>query len=379
MSNNLEKVIPQLLAQGLMTLRENCVMPRLVNSDYDALAAQKGASIDVPIPSAIQANDVNPGVTAPDTGDLHPDSVNIPLDQWKEAPFHLTDKDQLECLSGTIPMQAEEAIKALANVVDKYLLNQYKKIPGTAGVAGTTPFASTAADATACRTILNKQLAPLTDRRMVLDPDAEGAALNLQAFQDTSWAGDSSVIKSGMLTPKLGFVWHMDQNVPTHTAGTLADGTLNGDVTASTTTPVYVVNIASTAGGTLVAGDVISFAGSDIPYAVAADVTIGAASNADVLLVGAVREDLSDTAAVSVIGDHVVNLAFHRDCIAFATRPLADSASGLGNIIQSAVDPKSGLSLRLEVSREHKRTRFSYDILYGGQMVRADLGCRLLG
>ena len=59
--NDLSKVVDKLLAQGLLALRGTCVMPRLVNSDYSNLAAQQGASIDVPIPSEIKAQAVTPG------------------------------------------------------------------------------------------------------------------------------------------------------------------------------------------------------------------------------------------------------------------------------------------------------------------------------
>ena len=51
----------------------------------------------------------------------------------------------------------------------------------------------------------------------------------------------------------------------------------------------------------------------------------------------------------------------------------------IGSIMMSAADPVSGLVLRLEVTREHKRTRFSYDMLYGAMVVRREFGARLAG
>ena len=125
-------------------------------------------------------------------------------------------------------------------------------------------------------------------------------------------------------------------------------------------------------------GDILTIAGDAQTYVVTEAVSLAVGNTAVKIYPGLARAT-TGSEAVTVSGSHVMNLAFHRDAIAFATRPLMDSANGLGNLIQSAVDPVSGLSLRLEVSREHKRTRFSYDILYGADVVRRELGCRIAG
>lgn len=375
MANQLQDVIPQLLAQGLMALRENTVMPWLVNTDYSDTAAEKGTAITIPIPSAIQAQQVSPGNTPPNTGDISPTHATITMDKWYEAPFYLTDKEMMEVMSGTIPMQASEAIKALANQVDKDLLSLYKEVYGFVGSPGTTPFVSDTSDATAVRRVLNVQLAPPRDRRMVIDPDAEANALNLRAFQDMSFSGDARGIIEGQINRKLGFDWFMDQNVQTHTSGTLSDGVVSGAHAIG----VSSVTVSSTNGGTLNQGDIITFAGHNQTYVVTSDVSINATSSASVPIRPTLKVALSGNEAVTLKDSHVVNIGFHRDAFAFVSRPLADNTDGLGNMIVTTGDPVSGLTLRLEVSREHKRTRFSYDILYGVACVRPELACRLAG
>jgi hypothetical protein len=37
------------------------------------------------------------------------------------------------------------------------------------------------------------------------------------------------------------------------------------------------------------------------------------------------------------------------------------------------------LALRLEISRQHKQTRYSFDVLYGGALVRPQLVTRIAG
>jgi len=170
----------------------------------------------------------------------------------------------------------------------------------------------------------------------------------------------------------------MDQLVPTHTSTPLSAGaaTANGVNPAGAQT----VSIAkATNPAPLVKGDLITFAGDAQTYVVTDDVAL-IVGNTAVNISPALQVATAGGEVMALTASHTVNLAFHRDAFAFASRPLEDVVSaGLGSIIQSAVDPVSGLSLRVEVTRQHKQIRWSYDILYGGALVRPDLATRVLG
>lgn len=177
----------------------------------------------------------------------------------------------------------------------------------------------------------------------------------------------------------------MDQNVPTHTAGSITTGLICKAATAVAVgvTSLVATTAASTGACALVVGDIITFAGDAQTYVITEAATqASAATDVTIKFLPALKVAKTGSEAITVKASHVVNMAFHRDAIAFANRPLQQNASminQLGSISMSDVDPVSGLTLRLEVTREHKRIRFSYDILYGGVLVRPELACRLAG
>lgn len=374
MANDFLDITPKLLAGGLLALRQNAMTVRLVNRRYEEMAGEYGSTIDVPISSAIASQDVVPDNVPPSTADMAINTVPIPLDQWREAPFYLTDQDVLQInKNNLLPMQASEAVKSLANYVDNTVLGLYPEFYGIQGEGGTTPFGTgTTTDANQLRKILNVQLAPVGDRYAVLDPEAEANALEIRAFQDASWNGSIEGIQSGLLKQKLGFLWYMNQNIPSHSAGA-ADGdyTVNGAHTVGDDT------VAVTGGtGAFNRGDIITFAGDPQTYTV---LVTSVAPATTLTIRPALRVAKSGGEAITPFGDHVVNLGFHRDAIAFASRPLPRHGSQLGVINLSAVDPISGLALRIEVTHEHKRVRYSYDILFGCAVIRPEFGARLAG
>lgn len=379
MSNNISNVLPKILARGLLALREQAVMPRIINMDYSTEAAQKGDTIDVPIPSALSVSDVTPSNVLEAPADSSPSKVQIALNNWRKVNFHLDDKQVVEIDRNAhfMPMQMSEAVRALANDINGSILDKYKGVYGFAGTAGTTPFTSDVTSATSARQVLNEQLAPRDNRRMVLDFAAEAKALALPDFQRVNESGDAGVKREGEIGRKFGFDIFTDDQVRTHTAGGSGTPLVNGALSAGDTS---VAIDGMTGADGLVAGDVITFAGHAQTYSV---ITAGvAAAGAQTVTVSpALKASVADNAAITVKGDHVVNLAFHRDAFALAMRPLAAATSGdgYGSQIVSMTDPVTGLSMRLEVYRQYKQVVYELDALWGVELIRPELATRIAG
>lgn len=392
MSNSLNNDIDKILAMSLDVLRENCVMPRIVNTSYGADALAKGATVDIPVAGESTVRDATPG-QVPNTSNvtnMTSTLKQISLNQFKDVEFAITDKELFEVREGDVlPRQIKSALKGLANTVDRYIFSKCTSFYNHVGTAGTTPFGTSGdiSDATNSRKMLNKYLAPLSDRYGLLDPDAEANALAQPAFYQAYLRGDTGGVIDGTLATKFGIDWVMSQNVPTHTNGTLSDGTAHKALINSASVAVGDTSVAmdeTTLTGTVKVGDLFTVNGDSQQYTITADAT--AASNAiTVSFSPAAKVAWADNAQVTFVGDSggtfVDNLVFNSDAIAFASRPLQNLVlpGQAGAMIQTVVDDVSGLAFTMEIVRQHHQTAMNISCLYGAEVIRPELGVRLLG
>ncbi len=379
MANTITNVLPSLLARGVLAARQNAITTRLINRDLESFAAQKGNVINVPISSAIAARAVTPSITMNSNVDSAPTTVAVTLDQWTESPFQLSDSDDLSVIESFSEMQASEAIKSLINTVDQYIHSKHVGIYGLAGTPGTTPFSGSLNMVARADRILNSQLAPVSDRRAMIDPFArENLILNTQVLQ-ADQRGDTGGIVNGTIGTKLGFDWYMNQNLTTYTPGTgwvtgWALSTVSGPAGSTT---LNILN--ATASGTIKVGDIFTVSGSTQQYVVTVAATAAATTQVAITFKPSLVTAVATAAAITVIGTaYTVNLAFHKNAFAFASRPLG-RVGQVGNIFQAPVDPVSGLAMRLELSRQYKQNTYSFDMLYGSNLVRDIYACKIAG
>jgi len=296
-------------------------------------------------------------------------TVNVPLSSWNEAPFYMTDKDMLEVQQDKLPGVVEAALASIVSTIDTDILTAADVGCGLADDQGGAIFAAIG-DVIQPGTLLNRNKVARAARSCVFDSTAEAALLAMTQFTSADYQ-TSFPMETGMVgpEPKLGMQWWMDQNVQTHTCGTSSAKAVNRSGGYAAGTKVLTVDGGS---GTMLAGDVVTIGSYN--YGVAS--LAGTVLTLNQGLVAAVADNDTIT-LIDPSSTHTANIAMARDAIVFCSRPFQSSNSAIAS--QTISDPVSGLSLRLEVTREHKRDRWSIDCLYGTKVVRPEGVIKIIG
>jgi hypothetical protein len=387
MSNALEAIAPKILARGMMHFRQKAIMPRLINSDFSAEAAQKGDTIDIPVANTIAVEDVTPSHTPPAFPDQTSSTISVKLDHWKRAAFYLTDKEltQIDADNSYVPLHMREAVSALAGAINVSVLNLYKKSEHMIGSPSGTLFSQNTDDQDKtfygvkpiieARKILNKNGAPKEGRYGVLSLENEAQMLALPQFGDANRAGDTNVTIHGDVGQRYGINWYSSDDV-------IAQSRLKDILDINST--IAKGSQSFTLGGVdhdLNPHDVIASSGEITGVIASTNARNSSNRSQQVTTQVPIRFDLKRSSGTFIVDDLYNNLVFHSDAFVLAMRPLTSSAAynGLGNRIMSVTDPETGLSMRLEISRQYKQTVWEFDVLWGVEMVRPKWVIRLAG
>jgi hypothetical protein len=392
MANALTAAVPLMAFRALEVLRQNSIMPKLVMNESAMLGAGYGESITINDLDPLSTRSVTPGVTFPTSGfnNLTASSKTIQLNNWEECAYPITDKEVYDVQAGIWPRALDEAVKALANKIDVDILTRmYQYSYETVGTAGTTPFQSSFEAAQQANRILTSATAPKDDRYFVVDEFASSNIIGLPELINVNRAGTDKIAMDGSVegVKRVGFNWHEDQNILTHSTGATS-GTYAIDANASTgATTIVIDNGAGAAVTNLpVVGDKFTIAGSTQKYTVVGVTENTPSANEDTLTIQpALDQNIADADLVTFENsDFVANVFFHKSAFGFASRPLADnelrnalsgSIPGRGETMaaQTLQDPVSGLVFRLEIISLYKQVAVSVDALYGFELIRPAL------
>ena len=378
-------ILQTVVAMGLSALRERIVLARIANRERegDITGMRKNGTVNIMVPAAVAAVDVTPNVVPAAVTAVTPTVVPLTLTGWKYAPFIMDDKGLAQVMRNVIPAQLTEAVKAIVNAIELdlwSLVHGADGFYGYAGVAGTTPFATGLDEFTSANALADDQLIPNDPERryVVLSTAAKANALLLRAVQDASWRGSPEAFRTGEIGMVLGHNWDYSQHVPNHTSGTASGATTDSTGYAA---GLKTVTLASAGAGTILVGDILTFAGDTQTYVVTegdTDVSDGGAISFEPGLKIALA---ASAIAITLKATHRANLLLHGDAIAFAMAPLVDDVQveGLPRAQAVAIDNDSGLALRLKITEQHYQTQWALDALWGKAMVRREFGVRVAG
>lgn len=397
-NNNL--TIDDITRESLRILHQKLNFVTNIVTDYDDSYAQSGAKIgnSLRVRLPIQYSTGTGATMATGTGaDTLENQVTLTLNTQRHVPMRFTSNEMTMKIDEFSSRHIEPAMAKLAAMIENDALSMANKATNTI-FAGTKVEFQDVMDG---RAKLQNDLAPMDMRYALLDPQGNVDLVvdNKSLFQDQSSL--SKQYKEGAMGRFAGFDFFENTMLPSHTSGTEGGGSaydVVGTLSGSYTSINSMNLVVDTGTKTITAGDVITISGvNEVHPETKADT--GALKEFTVLTGGTGSTTLvispaivptgphknataaaANNATISVLGAastaYKQSLLFQKGFAAFGTADLI-LPKGVAAASRQNYD---GISMRIVQDYDVVKDRFltRCDVLYGYQVLRPQLACRLL-
>lgn len=376
MSNDLSALQPILYSAAKEVAAEPFGMIDAINNNFDDKGVAKGDTVKVPVAPTRAASDFSPS-NIPSTGDdASASSIGVTITAMKKVSWNITGEQERSLQNATsdkdwFSQMVKQGMRTLRNLAEVDAAAAAANGASRAyGTAGTTPFASDLSALTNARKILHDNGAPLADLQLVVDTSAGLNLRNLNIIQQAYQAGSDAERRSGELLRQFGFQIRESAGIAVHTAGTGSGYLVNNP---SNYAKGATTIAADTGTGTILAGDIVTFAGDTNKYVVASALSGGSFTIASPGL----RVALNDNTAITVVGNSTQNLAMERSAVVGIMRPPLMPANPV--IQQMLVSDPQGLTyLMLDIAQYGQRS-MELHLAWGFKSINSEFSALVLG
>ncbi len=380
---NFSDIIPSIYEGLNVVSREQVGFIPSILKNTGAERAAKGETIRIPLATAGDLESISEAMATPNTGDVTMGYVDMSIDNAYVVPFHWTGEEELGVSNSgqynkVLADQFADCFRKLSNKIEKdCALAAIAGASRATGTAGTTPFgtAGDLSDIANLAQILDDNGAPISGRNLVLSSPAMASMRGKQSLLlKTNEAGSDEFLRTGYTAPIEGFSIWSSAGIAKHTKGTGASYVTN--LAASLAAGATSIAV-DTGSGTVLAGDVVTFADDTNKYVVGKGIT--AAGSLSINNPGLLQA-LADGKAMTVGNDYTPSVAFTKNAIALVARPPKAPSVGDNAIDATLVtDPISGLTFEVRVYGGYRQVRFEVGLAWGVKCIKPEHCALLLG
>lgn len=348
-----------------------------VSKDSNAERAAVNQTVRSPVVGAMAAEDLSPAAYAADTPNQTINYVDMVITKARSVPFGITGEETVGLKNaGTLAVinrdRIAQSMRTLTNEIESDLAALHVSASRAYGTYNATPFgtAGDLSDFAQARKILDDNGTPQSDLHMVL---GSTAVANIRGKQSglfkVNEAGTDNLLRRGALDNVQGFDLHASGQVKTAVAvgsGASATTDATGYAIGATT-----ITLASAGTGTIIAGDIITFAGDNEKYVVVSGDTNVANGGTITIAEPGLRKAIAAAATnITVIGATTRNMFFHKSAIQLATRaPAMPDGGDAADDVMLVTDPVSGLTYEFCIYRQRRQVRYEVNVAWGVKVI----------